>query len=434
MNMTLTTLLASTLVSCTTFGVSADDGRRPTTNNGTITRGNGNSGGGNNNDSGGSGDRNHGFNGERWQDNVPRTPMWLINTFTGERNSPVHPEGNMRGITNWWRGENAVDEMLNRIQIGYDYGARWFFVNRPMGTPGNAHVPGASWLTIEDEKRDELPAKLADALLDHFSEPVHIVWFVGSDMSDPREFNGWTEGASNEFYGVGENDTWEELIGSRITLGGWISTGASGIAIDHSAPVEERAHYIRLAESLRQFPFNINVYGEAYPFAYSNGRVERGMGNSPLLCDDSITKMSWIGTNQYVDRVWPEGNAYECFPVDTDETRLFVWINQSPMRIGNEDQRIDYVNRLLDMGLIPITADHVMFTEALNQLGTGANATNSTSRSTGNDNGSGNSGSSNRIIIRPSSVRRSATNSAPRTSVPDQELPDRYQHKGKGIR
>lgn len=438
MNMTLTTLLASTLVSCATFGVSAEDGRRPTTSNGTITRGNGNASGGNNNDSSGPGDRSHGFHGERWQDNVPRTPMWLIQAFTGERNSPVHPEGNERGITNWWRGDRAVDQLISRIEIGYDYGARWFFVNRPMGTNGYTHVPAASWLTLEDDKREDLPQKLTDALLDHFDEPVHIVWFIGSEMSDPRDFSGWSQSRDQEFYGIGEDDNWQELISSRVTLGGWISTGASGVGIDACSKPDEREHFIRLFESLNGFPFHLNVYGEAYPYKETNGAPIRDHRGSPILCEESITKMPWIGATSYFENVWSIDSPGESFPVDEYETRMFIWFDQSPLRFGNENQRRVIVNKYMDLGLIPITFDPVMFSEALERLGSGMSSdqgsNESTSRSNGDSSAGGNSGSSNRVIIRPSSVRRSAANSAPRTSVPDQELPDRYQHKGKGIR
>lgn len=432
MTTTLTALLAGTLLSCTTLGVYADDGRHPSTGDGPITRGNGNSGGSSN--PGSSGGRDHGFHGDRWQDRVPRTPMWLIHAFTGLRNSPVHPEGNERGISTWWRGDRAVDELLNRVQIGYDYGARWFFVNRPMGTNGFTHVPGASWLTLENQKRDELPEKLTQALLERFDEPVHVVWFIGSEMTDPRDFHGWTPGRDREFYEVGREQTWEQLIGSRVTLGGWISTGASGIAFDASSPEDERGHFVQLSEALGQFPFHLNVYGEAYPLIRDDGRIRRDTHGSPVLAEDAVQAMPWIATTSFIDELWSQERQTDTFPVNPDETRLFVWFDRGPLSYGQESQRRSLVNRYMDMGLIPITKDPVMFTEALNRLGTGANATNSTSRSNGN-NDSGN-GSGNRIIIRPSSVRRSAagSNTQERTSVPDQELPERYQNKGTGIR
>lgn len=438
MTSALSTLLACSMLSCATVGVFADDGRPTTGQTGPLTRSNGNSGNNNsnNNDDGSFGERDHGFHGDRWQDRVPRTPMWQIHTFTGVRDSPVHPEGNSRGIATWWRGEHAVDELLARIQQGYDYGARWFFINRPMGTPGYTHVPGASWLTLEDEKREALPERLADALLDHFADPVHIVWFIGSDMTDPRNFEGWTGNERINYYGLGENDTWEELIGTRMTIGGWLSTGASGLVIDHSCSDRERDHYIRLAQALGQFPFNLNIYGEAFPVEWTDdGRKRRDANNSLILHDESITSMPWIGSDRYFDVAWPEETRSSNFPVDTDNTRLFIWLDRSALNYGNEDTRRDLVNEYMDLGLIPITNDRVMFTEALNRLGDGNSAS---SASTARDNSGGNSNSSSNR--RAPIIRRSTVNGARRSmptntnSVPEQELPERYQKSGTGVR
>lgn len=425
----LSTLLACSLVSCATISVHASDGKSPSSSNGTITRGNGSGPNGSGGGGDGAGDApNTARNANAWQERVPRTPMWAISCYTGQRNSPVHPSGNDRGIANWWRGDNAVDELINRIQQGYDYGARWFFINRPMGTPGFTDVPAASWLTLEDHKRDELPRKLTDALLDQFDEPVHVVWFIGSDMRDPRDFHGFTDARANEYYGIGENDNWRELISSRVTIGGWLSTGASGIAIDHSAPPNERQHYIELADALGQFPFNLNVYGEAYPLVVENGRTQRDDNNSPIIDTDASSKMPWVAISDYVDRHWPYGSSNVSFPLDTDSTRLFVWMNHSSTFYGNTDeQREERIAQYIDMGLIPITHDPAMFQEALALMGSGSSASNTSRTGNGNNNNSGGSGTT-RVVIQPSKMQGA------RRSVPNQSLPARYQPRsGNGI-
>lgn len=421
----ISTLLACSLVSCATISVNASDGKSTNTN-GPITQGNGSgpNGSGHGGNDGAGSNPNFARDAASWQERVPRTPMWAISCYTGQRNSPVEPAGNDRGIANWWRGDNAVDELISRIQQGYDYGARWFFINRPMGTPGTTDVPAASWLTLEDHKRDELPRKLTDALLDQFAEPVHIVWFIGSDMRDPRDFQGFTDARANQFYGIGENNNWRELISSRVTIGGWLSTGASGIAIDHSAPPNERQHYIELAEALGQFPFNMNVYGEAYPLVVDNGRTQRDDNNSPIIDQDASEKMAWVAISDYVDLHWPYGSPNVSFPLDTATTRLFVWMNHSSTFYGNNDrQREDRVSQYIDMGLIPITNDPIMFQEALSQMGSGASSSNTSRTGNGNNNNGASSGSS-RIVIRPSNSQNA------RRSVPDQSLPDRYQPRG----
>jgi len=351
-----TVFVACTMMSCVTFTV-ADDTKRATDGNEfPLSR--------TNQSHEGSSDPSS----ERWQDRVPREPMWFINAGSGLRNSSQYPADNSKGLSVWWRGPRAVEGLVERVRSGYGLGARWFLINRPMGTPGNTYVPGASWLTLDDNKRDKLPELLSEALLDEFDEPVHIVWFVGSDMSDPRSYPGWTQGRDDEFYQLGREDTWEQLIGSRMTLGGWISTGASGLGIDNSSPMHKRAHYRRLFEQLSGFPFHLNIYGEAFPIEFeSDGRMTRGTKGKPVISQEYIEAMPWLGATSYIERHWPIDEESDTFPLNQENTRLFVWFEREPFRYGDEDQRKVLVNRYLDRGLIPITEDPIMFREALDR-------------------------------------------------------------------
>ena len=422
----LSVLMACTMISCVTL-VSVDDAKRPTTGDTfPLSRGNGSSGSGNGSDDAQDddvvGSRDHGFGGDRWQDRVPREPMWFINAGSGLRNSNVYPEDNARGFSNWWRGDGAVGELINRIGQGYDLGARWFFVNRPMGTPGNTYVPGASWLTLDDTKRDELPELLTQALLDEFDEPVHVVWFVGSDMSDPRSYPGWTPGRADEFYQLGREGSWEELIGSRVTLGGWISTGASGIGVDNSSPMHKRAHYRRLFEKLGGFPFHLNIYGEAYPLEFgADGRTVRDANGTPVLDQEYIEAMPWIGaTSYFVDR-WPAFVESDSFPLNTETTRMFIWFDQRLARYGDEDERRALVNQYMDRGLIPITADRVMFQEALARMRPLESSS------------SGNSPRPGSGLNKSTTIRVYKRGQSSRTTVPDEQLPERYCPRGRGV-
>lgn len=424
----LTAFIASSaLLSCSTLAIGSQEPKGQNTGNGfPLSRASGSSGSGQSSDGnhgGDSGSMDHGLEGDRWQDRVPREPMWVINPGSGPRNSSVNPEDNAFGYANWWRGDRAVDELLIRIRRGYDVGARWFLINRPMGTPGNTYVPGASWLTLDKERREKIPELLTDALLDDFAEPVHIVWFIGSDMSDPRSYPGWTPNRDGEFFQLGKDDNWEQLIGTRVTLGGWISTGASGIAIDNSAPVHKRSHYRRLFEQLSQFPFHLSVYGEAYPIKLDDrGRVAKNDRGEPLLDQEFVNSMPWIAASDYIDSHWPVTASTEVCNFDPNETRMYIWMIHSAMSYGSENSRRALINSYMDRGLIPITADPVMFTEALNRLRSSQQSQRSTSMGNGTRSHS-------------SSGQRSAQSSAARNSQSQRsQLPSHLRPKVKGIR
>ena len=459
MLMNLTSLLAAcTMISCVTL-VSAEDPKKGSGSgeHRPLSQAGGSNGSTNDRgDSDGSGSWDHGLDGERWQDTVPRLPMWYIATSGGIYNSSVHPEDNFRGYVNWWRGDQAVEELVIRIERGYDVGARWFFVNRPMGAPANTHVPGASWLTMSADKREELPKLLTDALLSRFDEPVHVVWFVGSDMSDARAFPGWSPAEDDKFFGVGEGENWNQLVSSRVTLGGWISTGASGIAFDHSAPLDERDHFIRLFEQLNGFPFHLAIYGEAYPLKHENGRVVRGESQTPLLDQEAISSMPWIAIDRFLEGRWPLYSESESFPLDPDETRMFVWFNHAPLHYGNDGQRARLVNSYMDWNLIPITNDPVMFQEALDRLspayaraddgsgGSDGQANQQSGRASGRESGHGteaqvsvksrakSSGvSTTRRVIRVSSSASESTDEQDAKAKVKANLPQRYTRNGR---
>jgi hypothetical protein len=300
-----------------------------------------------------------------WVNAIPREPMWLINAGNGTRS-----QSDPNGLATWWHDDNpaAVDEFIGQIRKGYALGARRFFVNRPMGSNGATHVPAASWLTIPESKRSKLVSALVDLQLDPSVDPIHIIWFIGSDLSDPRDINGWRPDGRT-FYSIGESGSYERQIATRATLGGWISTGASGLAIDHSAPIAERQHFIDLAASLRGEPFNLQIMGEAFPVKITpaGAWVKHNTG-PPELDSDAIESMSWVITTVNLRKPfnWPYGSKTETYPPNPKTTRLYVWFDYSLQWYGETelDQR-GYVRQVMRENLIPITSEPVLFDEAL---------------------------------------------------------------------
>ncbi|MEM9372447.1 MAG: hypothetical protein AAGA55_02285 [Planctomycetota bacterium] len=311
----------------------------------------------------------HGARVSNWTDYVPREPMWFVNAGSGTRRSSHHPEDNARGLNLWWRGPNAVPNLVGKIAEGYQVGARWFFINRPMGTDGGSHVPAASWLTIDADKRERITDELNDMLLDRFEEPVHIVWFIGSDMSDPRSIRGWTASRDDENFQIGQTENWKQLTASRATLGGWLSTGASGIAFDHSAPSAEREHFIDLFHQLIRPPFGLMVMGEAFPVEpRPRGGPMRHADGTRVLAMGAMESMPFLAEERILMEYWPTTFAPGERSLDPDTTRAYVWMSWATIKYGSPEQRRQRIRGWLERGLIPITMDPVMFREAQDYL------------------------------------------------------------------
>lgn len=301
----------------------------------------------------------------RWYHSVSREPMWLITAGNGTRSAD-----DPNGLASWWHDDNpdAVQNFLEQVRNGYARGARSFFVNRPMGTNGRTHVPASSWLTIPAGKR----SALVDALIDlnlSTDEEFRFYWFIGSDLKDPRSIEGWSSSTPDaDTFLLGETDTWEHLIASRNIIGGWMSTGAAGLFIDHSSPADEREHFKFMSRQLLQSPFEMIVGGEAFPYAFDdNGSTIRDPNNnSPLLDMEAVEYMSWVGTYSYIQHSsrWPTGTTNATWPPNPENTRMFCWFNGTK-DLGTDADKRGIIEQTIRDGLIPITGDAGMFTHAM---------------------------------------------------------------------
>lgn len=303
-----------------------------------------------------------------WLDQVTREPMWLIHAANGVRGLNYYPEDDHLGTYRWWRGPDAVPNFVEKIREGYAHDARWFLINRPMGTDDTAWVPGASWLTLSDYKRDQLPAQLMDALLDEFDEPVHVVWFVGSKMKDPRTLKGWHPAESDQYYNIGDTSSWKGLLSSRTTLGGWISTGSSGFVFDASSHPRDREHFLQLAHQLRQSPFNQFVGGEAFPRVASETDQPVLDDNGRYVLDvHAMESMPWMGFSQYIrhESRWPYGTKTDTWPPDPETTRMYQVFELANSVYGSDHHKQGLIQQSIREHLIPVTKDPVMFDHAM---------------------------------------------------------------------
>ncbi|MEQ8769831.1 MAG: hypothetical protein RIB60_04905 [Phycisphaerales bacterium] len=293
---------------------------------------------------------------------MPREPMWYLNCFSAERDRREHPQENKAGVRGNWRGAEGLDWFMSEIRRGYALGARAFWVNRPMGTDGNSHVPAAGWLAIPAEKRLAMQERINEAILEEFDEEIRIYYFIGSWMTDPRDLRGYHEDYEDELYRLGD-DSAESLHATRVTLGGLMSAGATGFGIDASAPLRCREHYIQFAEQLRRPPFNLHVIGEALPvIPKRNGRggVEIDANGDFMVDQDAIERMAWVGIAQYMNY------RFHHRVFDPDKTRIFKWYAfPSVYRDLPRDEQRRMIAWDHEHGYIVITQDEFLFTEAL---------------------------------------------------------------------
>lgn len=287
--------------------------------------------------------------GDRWQDHFSREPMWFIQCHIGQSNDPLG-----RGRAPWWYASDGVDWLVNEIRTAYRFGARRFLINRPMGTlPPGVPMPAASWLTMEPERRSEITTKINDLLLDECPD-AELYWYIGSDLTDPRVFDGGLRGRDPGFFGLGDSSTPKRQIATRSTLGGWLSTGAAGVGMDYTGQPAKRGEAIALFNAMRGEPFNFAIIGESIPLV--GGRPDGGVDR------DTIDLMPWLATVTDVDARFDDSVVF-----DREDTRVFIWFAGVGRSYGGPRERIERVYRYMDRGMIAITCDKEMFLAALNR-------------------------------------------------------------------
>lgn len=290
----------------------------------------------------------------------PRRPMWYIQAGSGRR-GPDNPAG----LMHWWNREpqDAINAFAYRVMLGFSAGARDFVINRPQGTNGISHVGAGSWTTIGLEKR-ELLADLIRPL--EADEGVRFYPFIGSGMRRPDDIAGWNPGDSDEGQQLGDHDTPRKRVFTQIVLGGWMSTGASGLVIDNSAPEHERDHFIELARDLHDL-CGFRLIGEELPYARDGrGQIMRDENGVPIW-DDSLHAMPWLIT-------WERWKRFKDQPIKFDPatTRIYLWFHQASRTIApTEKERLEIVAEAVERGLIPITDDRAMFRLASKLIGDG---------------------------------------------------------------
>lgn len=276
---------------------------------------------------------------------VSRDPMWWINCRAG-----IRTDDNPGGLAAWWTGPDAVTQLIEQCREGYGHGARRFFLNRPHGTDGRGDVSAASWLTIPAWKREPMAEAIrAMEMGTAFGEPCEVIPFIGSGMVAPDAYTGWNPGDPGDGHLIGQRLTNEQRIASAVTLGGWLSCGVSGIAIDHSGPENERWFFVALAHALRT-AHGVEVYGEAWPPLEVNGET---------VIDFRVSRvMPWIQTERVLkERPW-------CGPVDPDATRLFVWYDRRRSSYDGTDW-LGMMDEHARRGYLAITNHPGMFARAM---------------------------------------------------------------------
>ena len=181
--------------------------------------------------------------------NLTRQPWMFTQTFHDE-NRNVYPNGSQ----DWWMDfERSSEVLVQQAKLAASVGCKRLMMNRPAGTNGISHVPGANWLPLAEHQRD--------AIIEA-SGYAEIVPFSGSAITDnPRSLRGWTQRDQDDFSWL--FDPSKNAANWIENTAGWIGAGTSTFVLDAAALPDRLKHYTRAAKALRKS--GITLIGEALP-------------------------------------------------------------------------------------------------------------------------------------------------------------------------
>ena len=188
--------------------------------------------------------------------NVDRRPVNIINAFGAGYGQSCFPDEDFYGQPCWFRGPDAIQNLVDRIEALYQSGWRRIWVNRPMGAPqGGALVPSMCWETITEEKQEGVRTILTDYLATRpeLSFGIYIGYTLPENCSVWEMYNTRTPDFTKR----------EDIQQINCNLKEWIKAGIKEIHFDAAATTTNKETFPQLVRLL--WSQGVLSGGEAFP-------------------------------------------------------------------------------------------------------------------------------------------------------------------------
>jgi len=274
---------------------------------------------------------------------IDRRPVHIINAFGGNWGQSCYPDEDFYGQPCWFRGPDAIQNLIDRIEDLYESGWRRVWVNRPMGAPeGNYLVPSMCWETITEEKQEGVQTILKDYLATRplLSFGIYIGYRLPSNCSEWLMLNTRLPNYIDR----------EDIQQFHCNINEWIKAGIKEIHFDASAATNNKASYPALVRLL--WSQGILSAGEAFPkidVTLPNGQEGR-------LPDPEYTELvPWLFLEQHFNQGGPNERSWPYWEVDPEKTMMHVCFQGKANQITNQDtpQARAHIDDWVARGFIP---------------------------------------------------------------------------------
>lgn len=214
-------------------------------------------------------------------------------TYSGANSCPSG-SGPVNGVSNFWRGPNAVTWLVERLQEFYDAGVRKIMMNRPMGNSGWSYVPGGAWNTIPQYKRDSMVTQLKPWLQEHPDVTFGI--FIGSRWLTLDTLVGYHEGMG-PYPGITNGFDPQipfELAAWHQVFDPWYDIGVRWVLLDAGAQPANRDWFLRLAKYEKD-QRNVEVTAEAITNSVPHHKQASWIAKAPEFIEHPNRPFAQLG-------------------------------------------------------------------------------------------------------------------------------------------
>ena len=177
---------------------------------------------------------------------IDRRPVKVIKLWANNKLG-LHPP---------WASADGVNWLKDELSAGYATGYRRFMLNLPAGhPPGQRLMPSSQWLTMSEERREQLLDMLPQWKADHPDTEISV--YMGFPLSDPTSL--WMP-SSREAQTPSILDDWRWF---QDNLQGWTKCGVTEFGFDYAANPRHVASFVKVARVLAIA--GIKCIGEAIP-------------------------------------------------------------------------------------------------------------------------------------------------------------------------
>lgn len=284
-------------------------------------------------------------------------PVAQIEAYTADYDLNTETDGNYSGVAEWWRGENAVENLIDRIETQYIAGYRRLWLAKPMGQAKGRKVNGSAWLSMPEYKRNDIQTTLKEYLSKRPDLKFGIsVGFmingdptnIDSDISELRIPDAFSR---------------RDMLELRENLWPWFDVGVKEVYFEGAGSSNSQDAMVQLARILGSG--GIRSIGEPVP------RIDTVLpnGEQGKLLDPRYTSLiPWLIKEQFILNIPVNNNSSQFWDASLSDAYILIQGRKGSITAEDSSAARLYLQQWISQGFTLIASGDNWYTSYIQQI------------------------------------------------------------------